>query len=139
MRFGCLTLVALAIVALLAASFAGGPVTTASGLIYEIVREGSGPPAKPGQYVLIRESTSLADGTLIFSNLTSEKPLKFLLGGNQVIAGVDEAVTGMKVGERRTLVVPPELSKRATYSEGLSPDATLYYVVELVGIAPSGD
>jgi FKBP-type peptidyl-prolyl cis-trans isomerase len=138
MKFGCLTLAALAGAALFVVSFAGGPVTTPSGLVYEVVTEGSGPPAKPGEYVLIRESTSLADGTVIFSNLTADKPLKFLLGGNQVIAGVDEAVTGMRAGERRKLVVPPALSKRSKYPEGLSPDATLYYVLELVEIVSAG-
>ena len=117
-----------------AASFAGDKVTTPSGLVYEIVRPGSGPQAVPGQHVSIRESTALADGTIVFTNLEDGKPLKFLLGGNQVIAGVDEGVTGMRAGERRKLIVPPKLSKRSTYPEGLSPDATLYYDIELVEI-----
>ncbi len=62
--------------------------------------------------------------------------MRFLLGGKQVIDGVDEGVTGMKVGERRQMIVPPELSKRNTYPEGLSPKDTLHYDVELVGIEP---
>jgi FKBP-type peptidyl-prolyl cis-trans isomerase len=109
-------------------------VTTPSGLVYEIVEQGSGPAAKPGQHVVIHETTALADGTVIYSTRTTDRPLKFLLGGKQVIDGVDEAVTGMKVGERRKLIVPPKLSKRSTYPEGISPEATLYYDIQLVAI-----
>ena len=113
---------------------AEAPVTTSSGLVYQIVKRGEGPAAKPGQYVLIHETTALADGTVIYSTRTKGKPLKFLLGGKQAIDGVDEGVTGMQVGERRKLIVPPKLSKRTTYQDGLSPDATLYYEIELVEI-----
>jgi FKBP-type peptidyl-prolyl cis-trans isomerase len=109
-------------------------VTTPSGLVYEIVRHGSGPEARPGQHVVIHETTALADGTVHFSTRAKGRPLKFLLGGKQVIDGLDEGVTGMRAGERRKLVVPPKLSKRKEYPEGLSPDATLYYDVELVEI-----
>ena len=70
-------------------------------------------------------------------------PLKFLLGGDQVIAGVDEGVTGMRVGKRRTLIVPPALSVRSVYPAHTPPDATLYYDITLVAIlakqAPRGD
>jgi FKBP-type peptidyl-prolyl cis-trans isomerase len=86
--------------------------------------------------VRIHETTTLADGTLIYTTRTKNNPVKFRLGGNQVIAGVDEGVTGMKAGERRTLVVPPSLSKRLSYPENTPPDATLYYDIELVEIVP---
>jgi len=61
-------------------------------------------------------------------------PIKFTLGEKQVIAGVDEAVTGMKVGEIRKLIVSPALSKRQDYPPNLSPDSTLLYKIELVEI-----
>ncbi len=61
-------------------------------------------------------------------------PIKFTLGQKQVIAGVDEAVTGMKVGEIRKLIVPPSLSRRLEYPSYLSPDSTLLYKIELVEI-----
>lgn len=79
-------------------------------------------------------TTTLADGTLICSTRAQNNPLKFLLGGNQVIAGVDEGVTGMRVGERRKLIVPPSLSKRSVYPPNTPPDATLYYDIELLEI-----
>lgn len=63
-------------------------------------------------------------------------PISFLLGSNQVLTGVDEEVTGMRVGERRLLVVPPALSRRATYPSNTPPDTTLHTDVELVQIRP---
>ena len=114
----------------------GKTITTKSGLHYEVVVEGRGEPAKPGSSVRIHETTTLKDGTLIYSTRTNGKPLKFLLGGNQVIAGVDEGVRSMRVGERRKLIVPPSLSKRSSYPANTPPDATLYYDIELVEIIP---
>jgi FKBP-type peptidyl-prolyl cis-trans isomerase len=112
----------------------GRMITTGTGLTYQVVVKGNGPAAQPGQSVRIHETTTLADGTLIYSTRSANKPIKFLLGGNQVIAGVDEGVTGMQVGERRKLVVPPSLSKRSSYPANTPPDATLYYDIELVEI-----
>lgn len=110
--------------------------TTGSGLQYQVLAEGKGPQAEPGSQVRIHETTTLKDGTLIFSTRTKNTPVKFLLGGNQVIAGVDEGVTGMRIGERRRLIVPPSLSKRTSYPPNTPPDATLYIEIELVEILP---
>ena len=123
-------------VAVAAAACASAPrrVETDSGLIVEVVKRGTGPAARAGQYVVIHETTSFADGRVHFTTRTSGQPLRFLLGGKQVIDGVDEGVTGMQVGERRKLVVPPHLSRRTEYPQGLSPEDTLYYDIELVAI-----
>jgi FKBP-type peptidyl-prolyl cis-trans isomerase len=109
----------------------GKLITTKSGLQYEVVAEGRGPAAKPGSQVRIHETTTLKDGTVLFSTRSKGNPLKFL---NQVIAGVDEGVRGMRAGERRKLIVPPSLSKRSTYPANTPPDATLYYDIELIEI-----
>lgn len=114
----------------------GKTITTKSGLQYQVIVQGRGTPAKAGDQVRIHETKTLKDGTLIFSTRTKNSPLKFLVGGNQVIAGVDEGVTGMRVGERRKLIVPPSLSKRSSYPANTPPDATLYYDIELVEILP---
>lgn len=113
----------------------GDRITTASGLVYTVTAKGSGPVARAGQYVRIHETTSFPDGRLFYTTRNGE-PLRFLLGGGQVIDGVDEGVTGMRVGERRFMIVPPKLSRRSTYPEGLTPEDTLHYEVELVGIDP---
>ena len=89
----------------------GKTVATKSGLQYRIIAAGKGPAALPGQSVRVHETLTLADGTLIYSTRTKNNPVKFLLGADQVIAGVDEGVTGMRVGERRKLVVPPSLQR----------------------------
>jgi FKBP-type peptidyl-prolyl cis-trans isomerase len=83
---------------------------------------------------LIHETTYLPDGRIQFSTRAQGRPLRFLLGGRQVIDGVDEAVTGMRVGEQRRLVVAPHLSRRSSYPAGLSPNDTLHYELELVAI-----
>ena len=109
-------------------------ITTPSGLVYTIVEKGDGPAAGAGEHVLIHETVTFADGRTLYSTRGGNQPIRFLLGGNQVIDGVDEGVTGMQVGERRKMVVPPQLSQRSTYPNGLSPTDTLYYDIELVGI-----
>jgi FKBP-type peptidyl-prolyl cis-trans isomerase len=130
------TVLAVLVAAAAGCASSGKPITTRSGLVYTTIKKGSGPTARAGQYVLIHETTTFPDGRVQYSTRTRGKPLRFLLGGKQVIDGVDEGVTGMRVGERRTMIVPPALSKRSTYPEGLSPADTLHYDVEMVGIEP---
>jgi hypothetical protein len=104
-----------------------------SGLAYSIVTPGSGDVAAPGRYVTIHETTTFEDGRVHFTT-DGRDPIRFLLGGKQVIDGLDEGVTGMKVGERRRMVVPPALSQRRAYPAGLSPQDVLHYDVVLVKV-----
>ncbi len=108
-------------------------VKTGSGLVYEVVQQGTGAIAKPGQTVLIHEILTV-DGKQIFSSRDKNNPVKFLLGGKQVIPGVDEAVTGMRVGERRKATVPPALDGRTFDPSFIRPDADRHYDIELVNI-----
>jgi hypothetical protein len=78
---------------------------------------------------------TLPSGGLIYSS-RGGTPITFRLGANQVITGVDEGVTGMRVGERRLLVVPPALSRRAAYPANTPPDSTLHIDGELIAIHP---
>jgi peptidylprolyl isomerase len=89
--------------------------------------------AKPGQTVLIHEILTV-DGKQIFSSRDKNSPVKFVLGGNQVIPGVDEAVTGMRVGERRKATVPPALDGRTFDPAFIRSDADRHYDIELVRI-----
>jgi len=112
-----------------------GQVKTKSGLIYTVVAKGSGPAAKSGQTVRIHETLTLPDGKLVFtSRKDNQPPVKFVLGANQVIPGVDEGVTGMRVGERRKLLVPPSLDGRTFDPAFIPPDAIRHYDIELVEI-----
>jgi peptidylprolyl isomerase len=90
--------------------------------------------AREGDEVRIHETISYLDGTLLFSSREMLNPLKFRIGGKQVIEGVEEGVKGMRTGEIRKMIIPPALSKRAFYPDFMSPDSTLLYMVVLVEI-----
>jgi FKBP-type peptidyl-prolyl cis-trans isomerase len=102
-----------------------GYVTTKTGLQYKIIQKGSGQKAKAGQEVLIRETTSYLDGTILYSNEDSRSPVKVLIGGNQATKAVDEGLRGMQEGEIRQLIATPALVKRKSYPPNVSPDSTL--------------
>lgn len=110
--------------------------TTASGLKYTTLKEGTGDEAKVGDEVLIHETMSYTNDSLLFDSRTLPQPVKVLIGGHQAIDGVDEGLRGMKKGEIRKMIVPPALSKRtnATFPH---PDSTLVYEVEIVEILGS--
>src|SRR5258705_8015776 len=104
-------------------------IVTNSGLRYFVLKQGMGESAKQGQEVAIYESMGLLSGKQFYSLERPAPPINFTLGKKQVIDGVDEAVTGMKVGEIRKVIIPPHLSKRQDYPSYLSPDSTLLYKI----------
>jgi FKBP-type peptidyl-prolyl cis-trans isomerase len=115
-------------------SAAENQTKTASGLIYQIVLKGTGPIAQRGDKLRIHETLSLPDGKVIFNSREKNQTVAFVLGANQVIPGVDEGVTGMRVGERRKLLVPPSLDGRKFEPSLIPPDAIRHYDIELVEI-----
>ena len=100
-------------------------ITTASGLQFKILKEGQGPIAEPGDEVMIFETTSYRDGTVLYSNEGSDHPIKVKIGANQVTQGVDEGLQGMRAGEIRELHIPHYLAKRSVYPDHISPDSSL--------------
>ncbi len=104
---------------------------TKSGLRYRILQKGSGLKAKAGDEVLIYETTSYRNGTVLYSNYNSTSPVKVLIGGNQATQAVDEGLRGMKVGEIRELIASPNLVKRKGYPSNVSPDSTLVIKMKL--------
>ncbi len=109
-------------------------ISTDSGLQYKILKKGEGKFAKKGEEVLIHETTKYTNDSLVFSSRDLPNPIKILLGGNQVVKGVDEGVQGMQKGEIRKLIVPPSLSKRMGNITFPHPDSTLVYEIELIDI-----
>lgn len=113
----------------------GPPVTTKSGLKYQVFKKGTGAVAKAGQTVSVHYTGWLKDGTKFDSSVDRGQPFDFGLGQGQVIAGWDEGVAGMKVGEKRKLTIPAKLGYGDNGAGGvIPPGATLIFDVELLGV-----
>lgn len=111
-------------------------VTTDSGLKYIELKQGTGATPKTGQTVVVHYTGTLEDGTKFDSSRDRGQPFSFKLGVGQVIKGWDEGISTMKVGERRQLIIPPELGYGARGAGGvIPPNATLIFDVELLKIA----
>jgi bifunctional DNA-binding transcriptional regulator/antitoxin component of YhaV-PrlF toxin-antitoxin module len=109
--------------------------TTASGLQYEEVVEGTGAAPKAGQTVVVHYTGWLMDGKKFDSSRDRGEPFQFTLGQGQVIKGWDEGLSTMKVGGRRTLILPPDLAYGARGAGGvIPPNATLKFDVELLEV-----
>ena len=109
--------------------------TTASGLVIEDLVQGDGDTAEAGQYVTVHYTGWLTDGSKLDSSKDRDDPFEFGLGQQQVIAGWDEGVQGMKVGGTRKLTIPPQLGYGARGAGGvIPPNATLVFEVELLEI-----
>jgi FKBP-type peptidyl-prolyl cis-trans isomerase FkpA len=113
-----------------------GVITTASGLQYMVLREGSGPRPNPTSTVRVNYEGKLLDGTVFDSSYQRGQPAEF--GLNQVIAGWTEGVALMPVGGKYRFWIPSELAYGSNGAPGgtIGPDATLTFDVELLGIAP---
>ena len=84
-------------------------IATPSGLKYIVITPGKGATPKPGQTVLVHYTGTLTNGKKFDSSRDRGQPFSFIVGQGQVIKGWDEALSGMKVGERRKLTIPPQL------------------------------
>jgi FKBP-type peptidyl-prolyl cis-trans isomerase len=112
----------------------GKVITTASGLKYIDLKEGTGPAAKAGDTVEVHYTGWLTNGKK-FDSSVGKKPFPFKIGAGMVIKGWDEGVAGMKVGGKRKLMIPPELGYGARGFDGvIPPNAELIFEVELLKI-----
>jgi len=114
--------------------------TTASGLQYEDTIVGDGAVAKSGHDVTVHYTGWLykdeAKGEKFDSSLDRGEPFQFELDAGMVIGGWDEGVQGMKIGGKRTLIIPPELGYGARGAGGvIPPNATLLFEVQLLALA----
>jgi len=107
---------------------------TSSGLRYEILSEGSGEVVEPGDTAVVHYTGWLPDGTQFDSSRDRGEPFPFPVGAGRVIAGWDEGVAGMAVGERRKLVIPPDLAYGPMGQGPIPPNATLVFDVELLEV-----
>ena len=114
-------------------------VTTPSGLKYIDVKVGTGASPRTGQTCVMNYTGWLYNGgkkgTKFDSSLDRGEPFEFKIGMHQVIAGWDEGVATMKVGGKRTLIIPPALGYGARGAGGvIPPNATLMFDVDLLAV-----
>ena len=104
------------------------------GLLFTVTRNGNGPVPDRGSEVKVLYSLTLADGTLIdASSMHDNGPLVFKLGEGRVIAGFERAVASMRQGEKRTVVIPPELGYGSAGAGGkIPPYAVLVFELDLL-------
>jgi len=101
----------------------------------EILEEGSGKEAVAGKTVVVHYTGWLDDDRKFDSSHDHGRPFEFLLGTGQVIKGWDVGVTGMRVGEKRKLIIPPNLAYGSSSPGGIIPEnATLTFEVELIDV-----
>jgi FKBP-type peptidyl-prolyl cis-trans isomerase FkpA len=114
-------------------------MTTASGLQIADSKVGTGATPKPGQTCVMHYTGWLyengAKGKKFDSSVDRGEPFEFPIGQKRVIAGWDEGVASMKVGGKRTLIIPPTLGYGARGAGGvIPPNATLIFEVELLDV-----
>jgi|SRR5215203_3347232 len=147
MRFfmGAWTAVAIAIIGSTAipegamSQSAAKPVTTSSGLQIIDTKVGTGASPRSGQTAVVHYTgwlyTNGAKGQKFDSSVDRGQPFEFPVGQGRVIKGWDEGVATMKIGGKRTLIVPPALGYGARGAGGaIPPNATLMFDVELLGV-----
>jgi peptidylprolyl isomerase len=122
-----------------AAQSVGKTMTTPSGLQITDSMIGNGATPQPGQICVMHYTGWLyengAKSKKFDSSLDRGKPFEFTIGKRQVIGGWDEGVATMKVGGKRTLIIPPQLGYGARGAAGaIPPNATLIFDVELLDI-----
>jgi FKBP-type peptidyl-prolyl cis-trans isomerase len=122
-----------------AAQTAGKTMTTASGLQIIDSTVGTGASPKSGQICVMHYTGWLYEngqkGKKFDSSVDRNEPFEFPIGQHRVIAGWDEGVATMKVGGKRTLIIPPALGYGARGAGGaIPPNATLMFDVELLAV-----
>lgn len=109
--------------------------TAPTELITDDVVVGEGQAAKPGDHVTVHYvGVSFSTGKQFDSSWDRGRPFDFPLGAGRVIQGWDFGVTGMRVGGRRTLYIPPALGYGAGGMGPIAPNETLIFVVDLVKV-----
>jgi peptidylprolyl isomerase len=114
-------------------------IKTASGLKYIVVNKGSGPQALRGNNVKVHYTGYLTDGKKFDSSIERDEPLPVTVGAGGVIAGWDEALLLMSVGDKLRLIVPYSLAYGENgYPGVIPPKADLIFDMELMEVNTGG-
>lgn len=101
----------------------------------EVIKEGTGDRVtKKGDTVEMHYTGTLLDGTKFDSSRDRGETFSFTLGAGQVIAGWDEGLLGMKVGEQRKLTIPADMAYGSRATGPIPANSTLIFDTELVAI-----
>jgi peptidylprolyl isomerase len=121
-----------------AAKAEAATINYASGLRVADTKVGTGPFPKRGQICVMHYTGWLYQngqrGAKFDSSVDRGKPFEFPLGAGAVIKGWDEGVAGMKVGGKRTLIIPPDLGYGGNPRTGIPAYSTLIFEVELLAV-----
>ena len=108
---------------------------TTTGLRYKILQNGEGKQATKGANVSVHYKGQLLDGTVFDSSYKRKQPIDFPVGVGQVIAGWDEGILLLKVGDKARFVIPSNLAYGESGAGGvIPPNATLIFDVELMDV-----
>ena len=108
--------------------------TTPSGLRVASLKEGSGAMAANGMKIKVRYTGWLESGKKFDSSIPRNQPFEVTLGAGQVIKGWEEGLLGMKPGEQRQLVIPPDLAYGNRKVGSIPPGSTLIFNIEVVSV-----
>ena len=108
------------------------PVTTASGLTYQILSKGNGKKANAGDNVTVHYTGKLTNDTVFDSSIPRGQPFKFKLGQGQVIKGWDEGIAYLHVGDKARLTIPANLGYGERATGKIPANSVLIFDVELI-------
>lgn len=109
-----------------------GAKTTASGIRYFVRKEGTGAKPKKGQTISAHYEGRFVDGKIFDSSYQRGEPIELPIGVGRVIPGWDEALMDMKIGEKRTIILPPALAYGENGAGPIAPNSWLVFDVELL-------
>lgn len=107
-----------------------------TGLVVQDTTVGTGATAQNGDTVTVNYTGKLDNGT-VFDTSIGRAPFSFVLGAGQVIPGWDLGLQGMKVGGKRTLIIPPNMAYGSQTVGPIPANSTLTFEVELLSVTPA--
>lgn len=108
------------------------PVTTGSGLVYEILSSGKGRKVVTGDNVTVHYTGKLTNDTIFDSSVPRNQPFTFKLGAGMVIKGWDEGVSYLHVGDKARLTIPANLGYGERAAGKIPPNSTLIFEIEVL-------
>jgi FKBP-type peptidyl-prolyl cis-trans isomerase len=114
-------------------------ITTASGLTYSMIQNGSGPKVENGKEVTTHCILTLEDGTLIWSSRDDGREYTFVQGVTSHLTGFEEVLSYMKEGDRLKVAIPGNLGYGPNGRDPIPPNATLIYDIEVLKVADRSD